>query len=74
MTGAVELGSLRLPSGGMIGMIVRSEPSSPDTAVKVAEIRSEILAARTAAGARRNTASQGTHGRRCGVAHRPGPG
>ncbi|WP_433296127.1 hypothetical protein ACQPZQ_15240 [Pseudonocardia sp. CA-142604] len=54
--GAVEVGTLRLPSGGMVGVIVRPGPLTPGTAEKVAEIRAQMLAAVTAAGARRNTA------------------
>ncbi|MBV9652225.1 MAG: hypothetical protein JO296_19090 [Pseudonocardiales bacterium] len=56
VTGAVEVGTLRLPSGGMVAMIVRPGPLSPGSAAKIAEIRAHMLAAVTAAGARRNTA------------------
>jgi hypothetical protein len=56
VTGAVEVGTLRLPSGGMVGVIVRSGPLLPGSAVKITEIRAQMLAAVTAAGARRNTA------------------
>ena len=56
VAGAVEVGTLRLPSGGMVGVIVRPGPLSLGSAAKVAEIRAQMLAAVTAAGARRNTA------------------
>ena len=56
VTGAVEVGTLRLPSGGMVAVIVRPDPLSPGSAANVAEIRAQMLAAVTAAGARRNTA------------------
>lgn len=56
VTGAVEVGTLRLPSGGMVGVIVRPGPLSAGSAAKIAEIRAQMLAAVTAAGARRNTA------------------
>jgi hypothetical protein len=56
VTGAIEVGTLRLPSGGMVGVIVRPDPLSPGSAAKVTEIRAQMLAAVTAAGARRTTA------------------
>lgn len=56
VTDAVEVGTLRLRSGGTVGVIVRPGPLSPDSAEKVAELRAQMLAAVTAAGARRNTA------------------
>ena len=56
VTGVVEVGTLRLPSGGMVGVIVRPGPLSPGSAAKIAEIRAQMLAAVTAADARRNTA------------------
>lgn len=56
VTGAVEVGTLRLPSGGMVGVIVRPGPLLPSSGAKVAEIRAQMLAAVTAAGARRATA------------------
>lgn len=59
VTGVIEVGTLRLPSGGMVGVIVHPGPLSPGSAAKVAEIRGQMLAAVTAAGARRNTAFLG---------------
>lgn len=56
VTGAVEVGTLHLPSGGMVGVIVRPGPLSLGSAAKVAELRAQMLAAVTAVGARRNTA------------------
>ncbi len=56
VTSAVEVGTLRLPSGGMVAVIVRPGPLSPGSAAKVAELRAQMLAAVTTAGARRNTA------------------
>ena len=56
VSGAVEVGTLRLPSNGMVGVIVRPGPLEPATVAKVAGIRAQMLAAVTAAGARRNTA------------------
>jgi hypothetical protein len=32
VTGAVEIGTLHLPSGGMVGVIVRPDPLSPRSA------------------------------------------
>lgn len=43
-------------SGGMVGVIVRPGPLSLGSAAKIAEIRAQMLAAVTAAGARGNTA------------------
>jgi hypothetical protein len=40
----------------MVGVIVRPGPLEPATVAKVAEIRAQMLAAVTAAGAHRNTA------------------
>lgn len=56
VTGAVEIGTLRLPSGGMVGVIVRPGLLSPGSAAKVAKIRAQMLAAVTAAGAHSSTA------------------
>lgn len=56
VTGAVEVGTLRLPSGGMVGVVVHPDPLSPGSAAKVAVLRAEMLATVTTAGARRSTA------------------
>ena len=53
---AAEVGALDLPGGGMVGVVVRPGPLTAGTARVVAEVRAQILATVTAAGARRNTA------------------
>jgi hypothetical protein len=53
--GAVEVGALELPSGGMVAVIVRPAPLTPGSESVVSGLRSRMLAALTAAGARRNT-------------------
>lgn len=41
--GAIEVGTLRLPSGGMIGVVVRPGPLSPGSAAKVADLRAHAV-------------------------------
>lgn len=56
VTGAVEVGTLQLPSGGMIGICVRPGPMTPESAAKIRDVRTQMLRAVTAVGARRNQA------------------
>ena len=53
--GAFDVGRLLLPGGGLVAVIMRPDGLTEGTASTVAEIRSEMLAVVTAAGARRNT-------------------
>lgn len=53
--GAVEVGGLVLPGGGAVAVVVRPGPLTPATAAMVTDLRSHMVAALTAAGARRNT-------------------
>lgn len=51
---AFEVGSLALPGGGMVGVLVRSAMLPSGTAAQVAELRAHMLAVLTKAGARGN--------------------
>jgi hypothetical protein len=53
--GAIEVGGLELPIGGMVAVVVRPGPLTPGSESVVSGLRSHMLAAVTAAGARRNT-------------------
>lgn len=53
--GAVEVGGLELPSGGVVAVVVRPGPLTPGTGSVVSDLRSHMLAAVTSVGARRNT-------------------
>lgn len=53
VTGAVEIGTLQLPSGGMIGVCMRPDPLTPQLAMKIREVRTQML---NAVGARGNQA------------------
>ena len=52
---AIEVGELRLSNGGMAAVVVRPDPLTPQKESVVAGLRSHMLTALTAAGARRNT-------------------
>lgn len=56
VTGAVEVGTLQLPSGGMIGVCVRPGPMSPESAAKIRDVRAQMLRVITGVRARRNRA------------------
>lgn len=56
VTGAVEVGTLQLPSGGMIGVCMRSDPITLELATTIREVRAQMLRAVTAVGARGNQA------------------
>jgi hypothetical protein len=53
--GAVEVGGLELPGGGVVAVVVRPGPLTTGSEAVVSGLRSHMLAALTAAGARRNT-------------------
>jgi hypothetical protein len=50
VTGAVEVGTLQLPSGGMIGVCMRHDPMTPKLATTIREVRTQMLSAVTAVG------------------------
>ncbi len=54
--GAIEVGTLRLRSGGMVEVVVRPGPLSPGSVAKVADLRPQMLAAVTGVRARRDIA------------------
>ena len=56
VTGAVEVGTLQLPSGGMIGVCMRSDPITLELTTTIREVRAQMLSAVTAVGARGNQA------------------
>ncbi len=58
-TGAVEVGTLQRPSGGMIGVCMRPDPMTPKLATKIREVRTQVLSAVTAIGARATKRSPG---------------
>lgn len=53
---AVEVGTLELPGGGLIGVILDHQPLEPSTAAKIQEIRTQMLQAVTRHGAHRTSA------------------
>ncbi|MGH4018641.1 MAG: hypothetical protein ACRDT0_05240 [Pseudonocardiaceae bacterium] len=56
VTGAIDVGSLELPGGGLIGVVMDYQPLESGTAAKIQEIRAQMLRTVTEAGARGNRA------------------
>jgi hypothetical protein len=54
VNGALDVGSLQLPNGGMVGVIMDYPTYESDNIDKIDALRAQILAAVTAAGARGN--------------------
>jgi hypothetical protein len=50
----LDVGSLRLPGGGMVGLVMDYQPMDPAAREKIEELRAHILEAATAAGAHGN--------------------
>jgi hypothetical protein len=54
VNGALDVGSLQLPNGGMVGVIVNYQPMNQDNINTIDTLRAQMLAAVTATGARGN--------------------
>jgi hypothetical protein len=54
VNGALDVGSLQLPNGGMVGVIMGYQPMNQDNVDTIDALRAQMLAAVTAAGARGN--------------------
>lgn len=61
VNGALDVGSLQLPNGGMVGVIMNYQPMNQDNINTIDTLRAQMLAAVTATGARGNRAFSWGH-------------